>query len=144
MVTFTFDPDMPVRDRRALAVFLEETSSRALAGGRDRDDLSAAFVRALAVRLDATGGPVSIRIGQLDEERRAVVRRVLYTAAERARSGEASRPVSDAVAAILAAWERAIKYDPRIGWDGPRNLWNEPVTVTGTRGVGGVGLPVVR
>jgi hypothetical protein len=141
--SFTFEDGVSGKDRRDLAAFLDETASRALSGGGDPDDLAAAFLRVLAKRLDDPG-PVTIKLGQLDEAKRLVVRRLLYSARERAAAGDGSRIVAGALLALLTAWESCIGYDPQQWYEGPRNLWGEPANLSRTRGLGAVGEPIVR
>lgn len=142
--SFTFEDGVGGKDRRDLADFLRETAARALSGGGDPDDLAAAFLRVLGTRIDTNPGPVSIRIGQLDQDKRLVVRRLIYSARERAAAGEGSRMVAGALLALLGAWEQTIGYDPKPRYDGPRNLWGEPSTSSRTRGLGGIGEPIAR
>lgn len=141
--SFTFEDGIGGKDRRELGEFLDETASRALSGGGDPDDLAAAFIRVLGARLDDPG-PVTIRIGQLDDAKRLVVRRLLYSARERAAGGDASRIVAGALLALLGAWETTIGYDPQQWYEGPRNIWGEPANLSRTRGLGGVGEPIAR
>ncbi len=57
-----------------------------------------------------------------------MVRLVLWTAADRARSGlaETGIIVRDGIERLLAEWERGIGYDSDPSWKGPRNAWGEP------------------
>lgn len=138
--TFTIDPGLPGKERQQLAAFLEETATRA-ASGNNPKALPIAFIRVLADRVTAAG-PVTIKVGQMAQEERFTARRILHVAARRAKE-ETSLPVAGAVDALLAAWEQLIGYDPKVRYEGPRNLWGEPVTAkSGKAGLADLWTPV--
>src|ERR1035438_3342644 len=105
---FVHEPDLNIKDRRQLAAYLDQIAHMAAAKPNTPDDLAVSFMRVLADRVGEPG-PVSIRIGQLDEDRRLAARNCLFSARDRAKD-ETSPAVASAVGDLLAAWEKVIRY----------------------------------
>jgi hypothetical protein len=129
---FTLDPglDSPV-DRRALGAYLQVTAERTKGQGSATAELVASCVDALGRKIaDSASGPVTMKTGRLSAAERMVVRRVLWSANDRAQSGlaDASLATKQGMAAVLGGWESNIGYDPEPSWAGRRNQWNEPDT----------------
>lgn len=126
--TIRLDPGLSGAARGRLAAYVAETAARAATAGPSAA-LTVSCVRAIGEKLAATAdGPVTIAAGRhLGPREALVVRRVLWSATDRARSGLAGTDpeVRDGMAALLAQWETAIGFDPVPSWTGPR-MWGEP------------------
>lgn len=124
----TLDPGVDGDGRTALAAYLDETAARTATAGGQLADLIASCVRAIGSKISAGPGPVTVKVSALDAGQQMIVRRVLWSAADRARSGlaDTGMAVRDAMERLTEQWGRQIGYDPRPGWTGPRNRWHEP------------------
>ena len=124
----TLDPGLDGADRRALAAYMHEVAARTKTNRGPLAVLLASLVHAIGAKLEATAtGPVEVNVRPLSRDQRGVTRRILWTAADRARDGRAgvSGPVREATAMLLDQWERQTGYDAAASWSGPRNMWNE-------------------
>ncbi len=124
----TLDPGLDGPDRTALAAYLDETAARTASAGGPVADLIASCVRAIGSKISAEPGAVTVKVTRLDAGQQMLVRRVLWSSADRARSGlaDAGLAVRDGMERLTEQWGHAIGYDPKPGWSGPRNRWQEP------------------
>jgi len=125
----TLDPGALDCDGRAqLAAYLHEAAGRTNTAGGPVAELIASCVDAIGDKTAAGTGPITVKVTALGAEEQMMVRRVLWSAADRARSGTAdtSSAVRDGMERLTEQWGRAIGYDAKPGWTGPRNRWAEP------------------
>jgi hypothetical protein len=122
--TFTYDPQLPRVERHELAAAL--ATAALMAGSANPGHIAVSFLRTFAARVEDGDGPVTMKLGLLDTDGALIVRRVLYSAAERAKSG-GGLGLAETVGRVLAAWETCIRYDAQPTYSGPRNPWGEPV-----------------
>lgn len=124
----TLDCGLDGDGRQALGAYMRVVAARTATQGSPEAKLIASCVSAIGDKLAAAPGRVEIKVSRLDAEQRMRVRRVLWTAADRARSGlaETGVIVRDGAERLLAEWEAGIGYDADASWKGPRNAWGEP------------------
>ncbi len=126
--TITLECGLDGADRKAIADYLHETASRTATVHTPLGELVGSLIDAIAGKITAAPGAVTVKVARLDADERMMVRRVLWSATDRARSGltDTSGPVRDGMERLTGQWGDQIGYDARPAWTGPRNKWNEP------------------